>query len=105
MDYPVIAKQLLESLGGKSNIQALAHCATRLRLVLNDETQINESAIESLQGVKGQFKVAGQYQIIFGSGIVNQVYAEMAKLTGLVEMSTNDVASAGAESRTGHSAQ
>ncbi|HGS4528136.1 sucrose-specific PTS transporter subunit IIBC [Vibrio cholerae] len=97
MDYPVIAKQLLESLGGKSNIQALAHCATRLRLVLNDETQINESAIESLQGVKGQFKVAGQYQIIFGSGIVNQVYAEMAKLTGLVEMSTNDVASAGAE--------
>ncbi|MDF5632286.1 PTS transporter subunit EIIC, partial [Vibrio parahaemolyticus] len=49
------------------------------------------------EGVKGQFKVAGQYQIIFGSGIVNQVYAEMAKLTGMSEMSTNDVASAGAE--------
>lgn len=73
--------------------------------MLNDETQINESAIESLQGVKGQFKVAGQYQIIFGSGIVNQVYAEMAKLTGLVEMSTNDVASVGPKSRIGYSAQ
>ncbi|MGL0815297.1 sucrose-specific PTS transporter subunit IIBC [Vibrio vulnificus] len=97
MNYPVIAKQLLEHLGGKANIQALAHCATRLRLAIKDESQINESAIESLDGVKGQFKVAGQYQIIFGSGIVNQVYAEMAKLTGLAEMSTNDVAAAGAE--------
>lgn len=97
MDYPVIAKQLLEHLGGKANIQALAHCATRLRLAVKDEALINESAIDSLDGVKGQFKVAGQYQIIFGSGIVNQVYAEMAKLTGMAEMSTNDVASAGAE--------
>lgn len=97
MDYPVIAKQLLEHLGGKQNIQALAHCATRLRLAVKDEDQIDETAIEALQGVKGQFKVAGQYQIIFGSGIVNQVYAEMAKLTGMAEMSTNDVASAGAD--------
>jgi len=97
MDYPVIAKQLLDHLGGKSNIQALAHCATRLRLALKDDTLIDESAIEELQGVKGQFKVAGQYQIIFGSGIVNQVYAEMAKLTGMADMSTKDVAAAGAE--------
>ncbi|MGC9423942.1 sucrose-specific PTS transporter subunit IIBC [Vibrio sp.] len=97
MDYPVIAKQLMEHLGGKTNIQALAHCATRLRLAVKDESLINEQAIEELDGVKGQFKVAGQYQIIFGSGVVNQVYAEMAKLTGLAEMSTNDVASAGAQ--------
>ncbi len=97
MDYPVIAKQLLEHLGGKSNIQALAHCATRLRLALKDDALIDEAAIESLDGVKGQFKVGGQYQIIFGSGIVNQVYAEVAKLTGMTEMSTSDVASAGAE--------
>ncbi|PNH94780.1 sucrose-specific PTS transporter subunit IIBC [Vibrio diazotrophicus] len=97
MDYPVIAKQLLDHLGGKANIQALAHCATRLRLALKDDALIDEAAIESLEGVKGQFKVAGQYQIIFGSGIVNQVYAEMAKLTGMTEMSTSDVASAGAD--------
>lgn len=97
MNYPVIAKQLLEHLGGKENIQALAHCATRLRLALKDEEKVNEETIGNLDGVKGQFKVAGQYQIIFGSGIVNQVYAEMAKQTGLAEMSTNDVASAGAD--------
>ncbi|MBR9876343.1 MAG: PTS sucrose transporter subunit IIBC [Vibrionaceae bacterium] len=97
MNYPVIAKQLLEHLGGKDNLQALAHCATRLRLALKDETKVNEEAIGDLDGVKGQFKVAGQYQIIFGSGIVNQVYAELAKQTGLAEMSTNDVASAGAQ--------
>ena len=97
MNYPIIAKELLELLGGKDNLQALAHCATRLRLALKDESIINEDAISNLEGVKGQFKVAGQYQIIFGSGIVNQVYAEMAKLTGMSEMSTNDVASAGAQ--------
>lgn len=97
MNYPVIAKQLLEHLGGKDNLQALAHCATRLRLALKDEEKVNEEAIGELDGVKGQFKVAGQYQIIFGSGIVNQVYAEMAKQTGLAEMSTNDVASAGSQ--------
>ncbi|MDN2483669.1 sucrose-specific PTS transporter subunit IIBC [Vibrio astriarenae] len=97
MNYPSIAKELINLLGGKSNISALAHCATRLRLAVADESLIDEQAIENIEGVKGQFKVAGQYQIIFGSGIVNQVYAEMAKQTGLSEMSTKDVASAGAE--------
>jgi PTS system sucrose-specific IIC component len=97
MNYPVIAKELLEHLGGKENIKALAHCATRLRLALKDEACVNEAAIDELDGVKGQFKVAGQYQIIFGSGIVNQVYAQMAILTGISEMSTKDVASVGAE--------
>ena len=99
MNYPLIAKQLLDHLGGKNNITALAHCATRLRLAVADESLINESEIDNLEGVKGQFKVAGQYQVIFGSGIVNQVYAEMAKLTGMSDMSTNDVASAGTENQ------
>ncbi|ABM02812.1 PTS system sucrose-specific IIC component, Glc family / PTS system sucrose-specific IIB component, Glc family [Psychromonas ingrahamii 37] len=97
MNYPKVASQLIEMLGGKDNIKALAHCATRLRLAINDESLINEQGIGELEGVKGQFKVAGQYQIIFGSGIVNQVYTQMTKLTGIDEMSTKDVASAGAE--------
>jgi PTS system sucrose-specific IIC component len=97
MDYPKIANQLITMLGGKNNIKALAHCATRLRLAIEDESLINEEGIDALEGVKGQFKVAGQYQVIFGSGIVNQVYAQMAKITGMSEMSTNDVASSGAE--------
>jgi PTS system sucrose-specific IIC component len=97
MDYPKIAAELIEMLGGQKNIKAMAHCATRLRLAIEDESLIDEQAIDSLDGVKGQFKVAGQYQVIFGSGIVNQVYAQMAKQTGLEEMSTKEVASAGAE--------
>ncbi|MGB7997131.1 MAG: sucrose-specific PTS transporter subunit IIBC [Photobacterium halotolerans] len=97
MDYPTIAKALLKQLGGKENLQALAHCATRLRLALKDDAIVDEKAIESLDGVKGQFKVAGQYQIIFGSGIVNQVYAELARLTGMADMSTADVANSGAQ--------
>ncbi|MGB5444627.1 MAG: sucrose-specific PTS transporter subunit IIBC [Psychromonas sp.] len=97
MDYPKVASQLVEKLGGKNNIKAMAHCATRLRLAVADESLIDEKAIDDIEGVKGQFKVAGQYQIIFGSGIVNQVYHEMEKVTGLSEMSTKDVASAGAE--------
>ncbi len=99
MNYPKIAKELLSLLGGKSNITALAHCATRLRLAVADQDKIDEQAIDNLEGVKGQFKVAGQYQIIFGSGIVNQVYAELAKFTEMTEMSTNDVASAGADNQ------
>jgi PTS system sucrose-specific IIC component len=97
MNYPKVAKELLELIGGKENIQALAHCATRLRLALKDDSLVNEEAVDNLDGVKGQFKIAGQYQIIFGSGIVNQVHTELAKLTGLSDMSTRDVASAGAE--------
>lgn len=97
MNYPAVAKELLAKLGGKENITALAHCATRLRLAVADESLIDEKGIEDLEGVKGQFKVAGQYQIIFGSGIVNQVYAQMAQLTGMSEMSTKEVASAGAQ--------
>ena len=96
MNYPIIAKQLLELLGGRENLQALAHCATRLRLALKDDTLVDQDAIENLDGVKGQFQVAGQYQIIFGSSVVNKVHAEMVKLTGMGEMSTNDVAQAGA---------
>ncbi len=97
MDFPVIARQLIEKLGGKENIAAAAHCATRLRLALHDENKADLKAIDDIDGVKGQFKVAGQIQIIFGSGIVNQVYAAMAEQTGQTEMSTKDVASVGAE--------
>ncbi|WP_025674237.1 sucrose-specific PTS transporter subunit IIBC [Salinivibrio socompensis] len=97
MNYQKVAQQLLDKLGGKDNIAAAAHCATRLRLALHDDSLADLSAIESIDGVKGQFQVSGQLQIIFGSGIVNNVYAEFSKLTGQSEMSSKDVAAAGAE--------
>ncbi|ABN74403.1 sucrose-specific PTS transporter subunit IIBC [Actinobacillus pleuropneumoniae] len=96
MNFPKIAEQAIEKLGGKSNITTLAHCATRLRLTLADESKVDKQAIENIEGVKGQFSTSGQYQIIFGSGTVNKVHAEMQKQMGIGDMSTSEVAAAGA---------
>lgn len=97
MNFPQIAQQVIDKLGGKDNISAAAHCATRLRMVVKDETLIDKEGIENIEGVKGQFSVAGQYQIIFGSGTVNKVHAELTKILGIGDMTTSEVASAGAD--------
>ena len=96
MNFPKIAEQVIAKLGGKENITTLAHCATRLRLTLADESKVDKEAIENIEGVKGQFSTSGQYQIIFGSGTVNKVHAEMQKQMGIGDMSTSEVAAAGA---------
>ncbi|MGJ7913399.1 sucrose-specific PTS transporter subunit IIBC [Neobacillus sp. LXY-1] len=95
MNYKQIAKEVLEALGGKDNVSAAAHCATRLRLVLHDEERIDQKKLDEMDLVKGTFSTGGQYQIILGSGTVNEVYKEFTKLTGLTEMSTNEVKEAG----------
>ena len=95
MNFPKIAEQTIAKLGGKENITTLAHCATRLRLTLADESKVDKEAIENIEGVKGQFSTSGQYQIIFGSGTVNKVHAEMQKQMGIGDMSTSEVAAAG----------
>ena len=69
-----VAKEILEHIGGKENIKSVEHCATRLRLILKDKSMIDEKAIENIDGVKGQFFAAAQYQIILGTGFVNKVY-------------------------------
>ena len=74
MKEQIVAKEILENIGGKENIKSVEHCATRLRLILNDKEKINEKAIENIDGVKGQFFSAEQYQIILGTGFVNKVY-------------------------------
>ena len=72
-----VAKEILEHIGGKENIKSIEHCATRLRIILNDKEKIDEKAVENIDGVKGQFFAAAQYQIILGTGFVNKVYAEI----------------------------
>ncbi|MDQ6569386.1 MAG: glucose PTS transporter subunit EIIB, partial [Haemophilus parahaemolyticus] len=96
MNFPKIAEQTIAKLGGKENITTLAHCATRLRLTLADESKVDKEAIENIEGVKGQFSTSGQYQIIFGSGTVNKVHAEMQKQMGIGDISTSEAAAAGA---------
>lgn len=85
MDYGRIAAAVIEHVGGKSNIKSVAHCATRLRFQLKDTSLRNEEVISDLEGVKGVFLTQSQFQIIFGSGLVNLVCAEVQKQLGLVE--------------------
>ncbi|WP_064845275.1 PTS transporter subunit EIIC [Bacillus anthracis] len=94
MNMKQIATQVLQNIGGKENIMRATHCATRLRLVLKDETKINASEIENIDEVKGAFATTEQYQIIFGTGIVNKVYDEFSKLIGIAELDStrsNDI--------------
>ena len=92
MDFKQVAGQLIPLLGGKENIATAAHCATRLRLVLVDDTLVQKEAIEAVDGVKGCFRNAGQIQIIFGSGIVNKVHAEFIAAAGISESSKSEAA-------------
>ena len=69
----------------------MAHCATRLRLVLKDESIVDEKALGEMDVVKGTFSTGGQYQIIVGSGTVNKVFAELEKLTGKEASTTSEV--------------
>ena len=82
MNYPSIAAQIVAAVGGRENLSNVMHCATRLRLTCLDESKIDADTIAELEGVKGVFNAKGQFQIIFGSGTVNQVCDEVLKLTG-----------------------
>ncbi|MCG8709906.1 PTS sucrose transporter subunit IIBC [Brenneria sp. 4F2] len=97
MDINATATALIPLLGGKKNIASAAHCATRLRLVLNDDSLADKKAIENVEGVKGCFHNAGQIQIIFGTGLVNKVYAEFIKVAGISESSKSEAATLAAQ--------
>ncbi len=75
-----IAVSLLNALGGQENIRALEHCATRLRVVVKDDAKVNAEAIKKTTKVAGYFLQSGQHQVILGTGLVNDVHAEMTKL-------------------------
>ena len=80
MNNQDIAKKVIEALGGRENVNSVAHCATRLRVMVKDEAKINKDAIENLEKVQGAFFNSGQYQIIFGTGTVNKMYDEVVAL-------------------------
>ena len=90
-NYNQISKEILENVGGKENIVSAAHCATRLRLVLKDDKKINIKAIEEMPAVKGNFNTSGQFQIILGSGVVNEVYKELIKMADISEGSKEEL--------------
>ncbi|MGL4695950.1 sucrose-specific PTS transporter subunit IIBC [Enterococcus larvae] len=90
MDYKKVAEEINQALG-KDNIQAAAHCATRLRLVLKDSSKVDQKALDNNDAVKGTFEANDQFQIIIGAGDVNNVYDELIKITHVKEASTADL--------------
>ena len=89
MENKDIAKAVIEAIGGRDNVSSVAHCATRLRVMVKDEAKIDKDRVESLEKVQGAFFNSGQYQIIFGTGTVNKIYDEVVAL-GLPTSSTGE---------------
>lgn len=96
MDYKKTAHEILSAIGGKENLASAAHCATRLRLVIADNSKIKKSVLENIDGVKGVFEASGQLQIIIGTGTVNKVYDEFIAEAGIEAASKEDVKAAAA---------
>ncbi|HER0397704.1 TPA: PTS beta-glucoside transporter subunit IIBCA [Streptococcus pyogenes] len=89
MDNRQIAAEVIEALGGRENVRSVAHCATRLRVMVYDEGKIDKEKAEAIDKVKGAFFNSGQYQMIFGTGTVNNIYDEVVAL-GLPTSSTSE---------------
>ena len=87
MDYRKTAQEILDKVGGSKNIVSAAHCATRLRLVIADNSKTDKTAIENVEGVKGVFEASGQLQIILGTGTVNKVFDEFISIAGITASS------------------
>ena len=96
LDYRKCAEEIFSHLGGRDNIVQAAHCATRLRLVLADNSKIDKKALEDVDGVKGLFESNGQVQLIIGTGTVNKVYDEFLAVTGMTAATKDDVKAAAA---------
>lgn len=79
LDYVETSKKIVEGVGGVSNIASAAHCMTRLRLVLKDESKANDKQVEKIKGVKSIIKQGGQYQIVIGNEVAN-LFKEFKKL-------------------------
>lgn len=94
MDYAKCAKEIFDTVGGRSNLVSAAHCATRLRLVTVDNSKINMKKLENIDGVKGVFSNNGQLQLIIGTGTVNKVYDEFLKASGMTAATKEEVKAA-----------
>ncbi len=89
MNNTEIAKKVIDALGGRENVRSVAHCATRLRVMVVDEGKIDKDKAENIEKVQGAFFNSGQYQIIFGTGTVNKIYDEVVAL-GLPTATTGE---------------
>src|SRR5690625_3724626 len=96
MNHKQVAEDILDMLG-KDNIHAAAHCATRLRLVLKNNDNVDQQGLDDHPDIKGTFKSNGQFQIIIGPGDVDKVYKELTSATGIQEVSKDELKSVSEE--------
>ncbi|UFH49542.1 PTS system trehalose-specific EIIBC component [Pseudomonas sp. KNUC1026] len=90
-DYANIASALLQSLGGRANLEQAAHCVTRLRLSLKDPNQVDRGTLNQIDLVKGSFFSGGLFQVVIGPGEVEKVYAALREQTGLAALTIADL--------------
>ena len=93
------AKDLLEYVGGKENINAVSHCVTRMRFVLVDSKKADIDKIESLPSAKGTFTQSGQFQVIIGNE-VSEFYNDFVKVSGIEGVSKEAVKNASKTNQT-----
>lgn len=88
--YKKEAEIILKQIGGKENLISAAHCVTRLRLVLKDETLVKKNELENNEFIKGCFSAAGQFQIIIGNK-VKEVYRDFIEIAEIKEATKDEV--------------
>ena len=91
LDHKQAAQEVLDAIGGPENVVSAAHCATRLRLVIADDSKVDQEKVDNAVGAKGSFKASGQLQVIYGTGTVDKVYDEFIQLAH-IEASTKEEA-------------
>ncbi|MBP3803224.1 MAG: PTS glucose transporter subunit IIA [Oribacterium sp.] len=96
LDYRKCAQEIVDHIGGRDNVAQAAHCATRLRLVIKDNSKVDKEYLDNVEGVKGMFESNGQLQLIIGTGTVNKVYGEFLSITGMTAATKDDVKAAAA---------
>ena len=87
------AREMLEAIGGKDNIAAVTHCATRMRFVLNDDSKADVKRLEAIPAVKGTFTNAGQFQAIIGNDVPT-FYNDFTAISGIEGVSKEAAKSA-----------
>ena len=97
LDYTKAAQEILDAIGGPDNVVSAAHCATRLRLVIADNSKIDQQAVDNADGAKGNFQASGQLQVIYGTGTVNKVYDEFIRLGNITAATKAEAKAAAAE--------
>ena len=97
LDYRKCAQEIVDHIGGRDNVAQAAHCATRLRLVIKDNSRVDKDYLDNVEGVKGMFESNGQIPLIIGTGTVNKVYDEFLDITGMTAATKDDVKAAAAE--------